>query len=208
MTKLDSCTVLIAEDQALVRQGVVALIEDDVGQIIECADGLEAIEILKAEKIDLALIDIGLPNRTGLDVLAETRSREIGTKIIILTGDTNSYTPSAIFEAGADGFLYKTADAENFVDVIYDVANGRSQSLEGDQAGKDALSVAELREKLTARELQIIKLIVEGSSNKQVAEVLFISEHTVRKHREHINQKLDVHSPASLAAFAIKAALV
>jgi len=208
MSQLDSYTILIAEDQALVRQGVVALIEDDVGQIIECADGLEAIEILKAEKIDLALIDIGLPNRTGLDVLAETRSREIGTKIIILTGDTNSYTPSAIFEAGADGFLYKTADAENFVDVIHDVANGRSQSLDGDLAGKDALSVAELREKLTARELQIIKLIVEGSSNKQVAEVLFISEHTVRKHREHINQKLDVHSPASLAAFAIKAALV
>ena len=208
MTGLSNLRVLIAEDQALVRQGIVALIQDDVEEIIECCDGGEALQMLKKEQVDLALIDIGLPGRTGLDILAEARKRNLPVKIIILTGDTHSYSPATIYEAGADAFLYKTADAQNFIDVIHAVANGRPVPDDRDGDGSNALSVAELRDKLTPRELQIVKLIVEGSSNKKVAEALFISEHTVRKHREHINLKLEVHSLASLAAFAIKASLV
>lgn len=208
MTDMSQFRVLIAEDQALVRQGMVALLEDEIGEIVQCGDGNAALAILKQEKIDLALIDIGLPGRTGMDILAEVRGRDIPVKIIILTGDTYSYSPASVYEAGADGFLYKTADADNFIEVFQAVANGRAIPEDRHADGQNAQSVAELRDKLTARELQIIKLIVEGSSNKAVAETLFISEHTVRKHREHINLKLDVHSPASLAAFAIKAALV
>lgn len=208
MTGLSGLRVLIAEDQSLVRQGIVALIEDDVDNVIECSDGSEALEILKRGDIDLALLDIGLPGRTGLDILTETRNRQLPVKIVILTGDTHSYSPAMIYKAGADGFLYKTADADNFKDVVQAVAAGRSVPEGKHLDGENAASIAQLRDTLTARELQIVKLIVEGSSNRKVAESLFISEHTVRKHREHINQKLDVHSPASLAAFAIKASLV
>lgn len=205
---LRKLSVLIAEDEALVRQGIVALIDDEVGDITECSDGEDAAELLKNGKFDLALLDIGLPRRTGIDILTEVRRRQIETKVIILTGDTNSYAPTAIYEAGADAFLYKTAEADNFLEVFHAVANGRSVLNKSPDEGSNAKSVAELRDRLTPRELQIVKLIVEGSSNREVASSLFISEHTVRKHREHINQKLDVHSPASLAAFAIKASLV
>ncbi|MEP2990295.1 MAG: response regulator transcription factor [Parasphingorhabdus sp.] len=206
---MNNISVLIAEDEALVRQGILALIEDEVGDITECSDGDEALQLLKQKPFDIALLDIGLPRRTGIDILTEVRQRDIDIKVIILTGDTNSYAPTAIYEAGADAFLYKTAEADNFLEVFSAVANGRNlASQQSPEEGCNAGSVAELREKLTPRELQIIKLIVEGCSNREVAGSLFISEHTVRKHREHINQKLDVHSPASLAAFAIKASLV
>ena len=206
---MSKISVLIAEDEALVRQGILALIEDEVGDITECSDGDEALQLLKQKPFDIALLDIGLPRRTGIDILSEVRKRNIDVKVIILTGDTNNYAPATIYEAGADAFLYKTTDANNFLEVFNAVANGRNlKSQRLPQEGCNAGSVAELRETLTPRELQIIKLIFEGSSNREVAGSLFISEHTVRKHREHINQKLDVHSPASLAAFAIKASLV
>ncbi|GAB5488857.1 MAG: response regulator transcription factor [Parasphingorhabdus sp.] len=205
---MSNISVLIAEDEALVRQGILALIEDEVSEITECSDGDEAMQWLKQKPFDIALIDIGLPRRTGLDILSEVRRRDLDLKVIILTGDTNSYAPATIYEAGADAFLYKTADADNFLEVFNAVANGRKMASLIPEEGENAKSVAELRAQLTPRELQIIKLVVEGSSNREVAGSLFISEHTVRKHREHINQKLDVHSPASLATFAIKASLV
>ncbi len=205
---MNSLSILIAEDEALVRQGILALIEDQVNQVTECSDGDEALQLLKQNSYDIALIDIGLPRRTGIDILTEIRQRAMDLKVIILTGDTNSYTPASIYAAGADAFLYKTAEADNFLEVFNAVANGRKVVSARAEEGENAKSVAQLREQLTPRELQIIKLVVEGSSNREVAESLFISEHTVRKHREHINQKLDVHSPASLATFAIKASLV
>lgn len=205
---LKSMRILIAEDETLVRQGIAALLEMDVGEVVQVGDGEQAINALKSEKFDIALIDIGLPKRTGLDVLAEVRMREIPVKIIILTGDTDTHSPSRIRENGADGFLYKTVDAEKFLEIFTNVAKGTTQVKSSNLDGKNARSVAEIRDSLTPRELQIVKLIAEGASNKETASALFISEHTVRKHREHINRKLDIKSPTALASFAIKAGLV
>ena len=200
--------VLIAEDEALVRQGIVALIEAEVDEIVEVSDGEQALQLLKSEPFDLALIDIGLPLRTGLDVMTEIRHREIPLKIIILTGDTQMYSPRDIYQAGADAFVYKTVDAESFLEIFIAVLEGKDLPDFETSEGENANSIAEIRDSLTTRELQIVKLVVEGSSNKKTAENLFISEHTVRKHREHINRKLEAKSPAALAAFAIKAGLV
>lgn len=206
--------ILIAEDESLVRQGIVAILKPDVGEIVEASNGEEALKLLKAEKFDIALLDIGLPVRTGLDVMAELKQRNVDVKIIILTGETNIYAPDEIFAAGADDFIYKTADAEDFLNRFKKVALGiaASNASHGDfgntQANKTEQSVAQLRSGLTARELQIVKILVEGANNKEAAKALFISEHTVRKHREHINRKLNIKSPTALAAFAIKANLV
>lgn len=200
--------MLIAEDEALVRQGIAALIEPEVDEIVEAKNGEEALYLLKNQRFDLALIDIGLPLRTGLDVLEEVRKRGIDVKIIILTGNTYHYSPKQIFEMGADAFLYKTVDAEQFLDTILAVISGEAISESRQDEGGLSESIAQIREALTSRELQIVKLIVEGSNNRQVSELLFISEHTVRKHRENINKKLKLKSPTALAAFAIKAGLV
>lgn len=199
--------ILVAEDQALVRQGICALVSEISDQIVEVADGELALHTLKQGDIDLALIDIGLPVRTGLDVLHEVRTRSLETKVLMLTGDTQLYSPKQVYAAGADGFLYKTADASHFLDVCHAVLAGEEpvNSNTKEYAGEE---VAELRDLLTQREQQVVKLIVEGRSNKAAADLLFISEHTVRKHREHINQKLAIRSPLALARFAIQAGLV
>lgn len=208
MTDLKKMRILIAEDQALVRQGMSALLSDYVGAVVEVADGASALHALKTETFDVALLDIGLPNRTGLDVMRDIRSRENSLKIIILTGDTNSYSPHEILAAGANGFLYKTANAAQFLDTFKSIALGHKPPSPDMNDGESVSEVARLRESLTSREIQIVKLIVEGNSNKSIAQILFISEHTVRKHREHINSKLNIRSPMAMANFAIKAALV
>jgi DNA-binding NarL/FixJ family response regulator len=208
MPELKTMRVLIAEDHALVRQGMAALLSMDVGEVVEACDGEEALSLLKDGAFDLALIDIGLPRRTGLDVLREARRREWPLKVIILTGDTDHYSPADVYAAGADGFLYKTADADHFMAIVLAVAKGQRLPAQQDQDGEQAQSVAQMRDSLTARELQIIKLVTEGGSNKQAADILCISEHTIRKHREHINKKLVISSPTALAAFAIKAGLI
>lgn len=190
------------------RQGVAALIDSEVDEVVEASDGEAALHLLKTQQFDVALIDIGLPLRTGLDVMNEVRKRDIDVKIIILTGDTHTYSPHDIAMSGADAFLYKTVDAQKFLDVFMAVIQGRDLSDLPLPDGDNVKSIAQLRDSLTARELQIVKIVVEGASNKQVSETLFISEHTVRKHREHINRKLSIKSPTALAAFAIKAGLV
>ncbi len=208
MAGLENLRILIAEDHALVRQGIAALIALEAGEVVEAEDGERALHLLKTEAFDIALIDIGLPGLTGLDVMAEIRSRQIPVKIIILTGDTDNHSPTAIYAAGADAFLYKTADADGFVDVLIAVSKGNPAKIKDELEGMNAGAIAALRETLTPRQLQIVKLVVEGASTKTAAESLFISEHTVRKHREHINAKLKINAPAALAAFAIKAGLV
>lgn len=199
---------MIAEDQALVRQGMAALIATEVGEVIEAGDGEEALDLLLSGKFDLALIDIGLPRLTGMDVLCEIRRRKLPVKVIILTGDTDRYSPKAICEAGADGFLYKTADVDHFMETFIAVINETTLPPGNVQDGENAQSVAQIRDNLTARELQVTKLVAEGQSNKHVASFLCISEHTVRKHRENINRKLNISSPTALAAFAIKVGLI
>jgi len=210
LLELDNLRILIAEDQALVRQGISALLSEIAIDIIEVGDGEQASQAIKSAEFDLVLLDIGLPLRTGLDVLREVRQSRSGPKIIMLTGDTDRYSPKEIYAAGADGFLYKTSDASHFLETCVAVAAGEvNDGADFDTHESDsAHRRAHLKDQLSSRELQIVKLIVEGKSNKGAAEVLFISEHTVRKHRENINQKLSINSPLALASFAIKVGLV
>ncbi len=208
MLAMKKMRILIAEDHVLVRQGMRALLEREVREVVEVGDGAKALSLLKEQAFDLALLDIGLPLRTGLDVLFEVRKRKLPVKIILLTGDMDTYSPDEMYGAGADGFVYKTADADHFMAMFYAVSKEQKLPEMQNIEGGNARLVAQMRATLTARELQIAKLIAEGQSNKEAALVLGISEHTVRKHREHINRKLDISSPTAFAAFALKAGLI
>ncbi|VAV89583.1 hypothetical protein MNBD_ALPHA06-2036 [hydrothermal vent metagenome] len=208
MSNQRSIRILLADDEALVRQGMAALLATEFDKVVEAADGEQALSCLKQQTFDLALLDIHLPRRTGLDVLQEIQARGLPLKVIILTGDTDSWSPQDIYAAGADAFLYKTADAEHFLETVLAVASDQTLPDMELADGANAGSIARLREQLTARELQVVKLAAEGLANKQMANVLGISDHTVRKHREHINRKLGFTSPTALAAFAIKAGLI
>ncbi len=207
MGELENYNILIAEDHALVRQGLAALLELEGAAVTQAGDGETAMFLLKSQSFDLVVLDIGLPRRTGIDVMREARARQLSHKIIILTGDTDTHSPDAMLEAGADGFVYKTANADEFLNTVMTVMKGALPTGQVLTNGAQAESVAQLRERLTPRELQIVKLICEGSGNKDAAQALSISEHTVRKHREHINKKLNINTPLALAAFAVKAGL-
>lgn len=208
MHNLNNMRMLIAEDHALVRQGIVALMAGTFGECTEVENGVQAAKLLKTRRYDIALLDIGLPRRSGVDVLTDIRKREIPVKIIIMTGNTDAYSPQQIYKKGADGFVYKTSDAARFMDTVVSVAKGVDVYDREMREGNSAAAIAITKDLLTNRELQIVKLVVEGHTNKIIAKNLFISEHTVRKHREHINQKLSIRSPVALASFAIKSGLV
>jgi len=203
-----SIRVLIADDEALVRQGLSALIQLEGCEVTQTSDGERALALLQEGDFDIALIDIGLPKRSGLDVLNEVLARKLAVRIIILTGDTTRHSPKKVYQAGAAGFLYKTADAEQLLEMFTAVRDGETVEQMLPPSGEQSQSVAEQLELLTQRECQIVKLVVEGSSNKMAAQVLSLSEHTVRKHREHINSKLKLKTPAALALFAIRCGLV
>ncbi|MEO0367173.1 MAG: response regulator transcription factor [Pseudomonadota bacterium] len=199
--------ILIAEDQALVRQGFVALLESQDYQVVEVDNGVDALRQGKTGEFDLILLDIGLPKRTGIDVLRELKKSATCSPVVVLTGDSERYAPRDIYLAGADAFLFKTTDANHFLDICQQVLAGK-QFNDSDDEEISETSIAQLSQTLSERELQIVKMVVEGSSNREIGESLFISEHTVRKHREHVNKKLMLKTPVALASFAIKAGLV
>ncbi len=209
MGQLEHAHILIAEDHTLVRQGFVSLLSGRVRSIREASNGKEALELLQNESFDMALIDIGLPELSGLSVLKKVRKDDLRTKIVILTGDTMSHAPADIYAAGADAFVYKTTETQHLISVLADVLDGITPQAETAEINDGADSqLSALYESLTSREKQVLKTLVEGLTNQEIADQLFISQHTVRKHRENINKKLNMKSPAALARFAISFGLV
>ncbi|MEM8501014.1 MAG: response regulator transcription factor [Pseudomonadota bacterium] len=209
MGQLKNASILIAEDHTLVRQGFVSLLSSRVRSITEASDGKEALQLLQNEVFDIALLDIGLPELSGLSVLNELRKNDLRTKVILLTGDTITHAPADIYDQGADAFVYKTTETQHLIDVLSDVADGNTPRMEtAARKSSAAPCFSELHESLTSREKQVLKMLVEGSTNQVIADKLFISQHTVRKHRENINKKLNMKSPAALARFAISCGLV
>lgn len=209
MGQLEHAHILIAEDHTLVRQGFVSLLSGRVRSIREASNGKDALELLQNESFDMALIDIGLPELSGLSVLKKVRKDDLRTKIVILTGDTMSHAPADIYAAGADAFVYKTTETQHLISVLADVLDGITPQVETAEISNGADSqLSALYESLTSREKQILKTLVEGLTNQEIADQLFISQHTVRKHRENINKKLNMKSPAALARFAISCGLV
>ena len=144
--------VLIAEDHALVRQGMRVLLETEGYDVAEVEDGAEAFKHIRNGGVDLALLDIGLPVRSGVDVLQEVRRRELPTRVIVMTGDTDHYSPADLYAMGADAFVYKTADADHLMDTIAAVFAGRVLP----QQNSDSPSAAAvLREQLTDRVVSV-----------------------------------------------------
>ncbi|MFK7733188.1 MAG: response regulator [Pseudomonadales bacterium] len=209
MGQLKDTSILIAEDHTLVRQGFVSLLSDRVCTIREASNGRQALELLHNEIFDMALIDIGLPDISGLSVLQELREHNLCVKVVLMTGDTMTHAPSDIYAAGADAFVYKTTETQHLIDVLTDVVEGISPRKEPDPViHRTDSKLAELHDSLTSRERQVLKMLVEGLTNQEIADKLYISQHTVRKHRENVNKKLNMKSPAALARFAISCGLI
>ncbi|MGO8955982.1 MAG: response regulator [Streptosporangiaceae bacterium] len=204
----NSITVLIADDHPVVRQGLAVLLEvqDDITLVGQAADGAEAVSLAVTHDPDVLLLDLKLPLLDGLGVLAELRSRGMRTRTLVLTSAAGPAGPSAALQAGAAGFLYKDVDPDALVRAIRSVHDGHTvlapaaASLVAAQPATGARGVAAL----TTREREVLMLLAEGRSNREIARLLSVSEKTVKTHVSSVLAKLGVADRTQAALLAVR----
>jgi DNA-binding NarL/FixJ family response regulator len=205
--------VLIADDHGIVRSGLRMLIErqGDMSVVAEADDGVDALEQTQAERPDVAVLDVSMPRMTGLQAAREIRAHSPDTRVLLLSmHDDERYFFEGL-EAGAAGYVLKRAADTDLIDALRTVAAGRT-FLSGDaqellmrewQEGR-----AEPEDPLTPRELEVVKLIAEAYTNRQIAETLKLSEKTVESHRANVLSKLGMRDRVELVRYAIRRGLV
>ena len=207
--------VLLIDDHALVRAGIRALISmiEGVEVVGEAGDGDEALRLVEKLHPDLVLLDITLPGMNGLTVLSEITARFPDVRVIMLTmHEAREYAIQAL-RGGAAGFIPKSAASAELTQAIDTVMRGKTYvSSETAQDGtlltERAAREQKLLEKLTPRQREILVLIAEGKSMKQIARALDISIKTVESHRAQLTERLGIHDVAGLVRFAIRTGLV
>ncbi len=210
-----SIKILIADDHSMVREGLKQLLEleGDFQVVSEAANGMEALENIKATKPDILLLDVNMPVMNGLEILAKIKQEKIGVKVLILTIHNEvEYLLKAV-EIGCDGYILKDSNSTLLKRAIHAVYNGESYIqpdlipvLNAGLANKTTVN-SKLSE-LTKREIEVLKLISEGLFNKEIAYNLEISERTVKNHVSNIFKKINVSDRTQAAVFAIKNGLV
>ncbi len=210
--------ILIADDHALFREGIKAVLSaySDLQVVGEAADGQEAIEEAKRLQPDIVLMDIAMPGLGGLEATLELKKLFPKLKILVLTQYDNREYLYRFLKAGVSGYVLKRAAGTELVNAIRAVHRGgtflqpeMTPSVVEGFLGKSALAAQEdPYEKLTDREKQVLKLVAEGKTNKDVAEVLAISVKTAMAHRANLMEKLGIHNKAELVRFAIERGIV
>jgi two-component system response regulator NreC len=204
--------IVLADDHALVRQGVRALLERAGFDIAgEACDGQEALTLVAAVQPDIAVIDIGMPLLNGLEAAREIRRASQKTRTILLTRhDEVQYVTQAL-RAGVKGYVLKSQAATDLVQAIQQVGSGKIYlSPNISRAVVEAyLNKSDLPpDPLTPRERQVLQMVGEGNSTKDVARILGISTKTAESHRARLMRKLDIHETASLVRYAIRQGLL
>jgi DNA-binding NarL/FixJ family response regulator len=204
--------VLLADDHAVVRHGLRALLEQEGFQVAgEAADGQEAVRLASTVRPDIAILDISMPLLNGLDAAREIRKSSPGMKVILLTRHDEPQYVTAALRAGVKGYVLKSQAANELVQAIEQVGRGGIYlSPNISRAVVEAyLSKTEPTEDpLTPRERQVLQMVGEGKSTKDVARLLGISTKTAESHRARLMRKLDIHETASLVRYAIRRGLV
>lgn len=212
--------VLVAEDHQMLREGLKAILatRKDIAIVGEAVDGLEAMRKVKRLKPDLMLLDLSMPRMNGLSVLLDAKAYLPGIKILVLTIHQSEAYVMETFEAGADGYCSKNDSRDELLVAIDSVLKGKTylspliagDVLQGFLAKRENKRLGEPSDwdTVTQREKEILKLLAEGFTNRQIAEMLYISVKTVEKHRSNIMAKLDLHNVAHLTTLAIEKGLV
>lgn len=206
--------VLVADDHALMREGIRALLRttEDIEVVGEAANGEEAIRETRRLDPDIVLMDIAMPGLGGLEATLEIRKENARVKILVLTQYPDREYVARFLKAGVSGYILKKAAGAELASAIRAAHRGglvldpeiaRDVVLEPGRPSETAETV-DPYETLTDREKQVLKLVAEGASNKEVAEALGISVKTAMSHREHLMEKLSVHSRTELVKFALK----
>jgi DNA-binding NarL/FixJ family response regulator len=210
--------ILIADDHVLVREGIRALLSlsDDLEVVGEASDGQEAIAATRRLDPDVVLMDINMPGLGGLEATLAIRHENQRAKILVLTQYDDREYVSRFLKSGASGYILKRAAGAELTSAVRAVHRG---GLVVDPALARSLltptaepvvagSGGERYASLTDREKQVLKLVAEGNSNKEVAQVLGISVKTAMSHRERVMSKLDIHNRTELVKFALREGVI
>lgn len=207
--------VVVADDHSLFRDGITSLLEAAGYQVVDqVGDGELAIEAVRNLHPDLVLLDITMPNKNGLETLEVIKSEFPDLKVVMLTVSDDDQDLFSAIQAGANGYLLKDLNSEDFISMLEGLEKGEAalnrKMITRVMNGYQRLAVqsAESHEGLTEREIELLHLMVDGLSNKQIAENLFISENTVKYHIRNILQKLDVQNRTEAVGLAIRKGLL
>lgn len=208
--------ILVADDHALVREGLKRVLDDepDLEVVAEAADGTEAVELGLDERIDLAILDISMPRKTGLQAARELSRRRPELRTLILSMYENEQFLFEALKAGASGYVLKSGADDDIAEACRAAMRGQPflypSAVDAlirdliDRAGKGGAEF----EPLTSREREVLKLIAEGHTSKEIASMLFISIKTVDRHRTNMLEKLGMRDRVDLTRYAIRRGLV
>ena len=210
--------VFIVEDHQLFREGLKSMLvgRDDMEIVGEAEDGLEAVRRIRKVKPGLVLLDLSMPRMGGISVMREIKRDLPDTKILALTIHESDQFVLEAFDAGTDGYCIKDASRQELMVAIDSVLQGKvyispdisNQVLEGYLSGRKTLRKETRWDTVTQREREVLKLLAEGYTNKEIGDFLHISVKTVEKHRANLIGKLDLHNVAQLTAYAIEKGIV
>jgi DNA-binding NarL/FixJ family response regulator len=208
--------ILIADDHNLVRAGIVALLKsiDGVSVIAQAGDGREALEMTLSERPDIALLDIAMPKLNGMEVAARISKESPQVRVLMLSTYVNEEYVLQALRAGAVGYLVKGADTPELELALKALMRGESylspaisKHLITDYAKRIGGEAGSL-ELLTPRQREVLQLIAEGHSTKEIAHQLKISIKTVETHRSVLMERLDIHDLAGLVRYAVRVGMV
>lgn len=213
--------VVLADDHVFVRDGIKSLLENEANIEVagEATDGLEALKMVETTKPDLLILDIRMPNMTGIEVVEKLRSQNNLVKIVMLSmHESEEYVLKSI-KAGADGYLLKGSSKEEFLKALHTISNGGKYfsgdissiligQLNNSTSVQEPKQMADEEQLITKREREILKLLLSGKGNKEIAEALEISKRTAEVHRFNLMKKLKVKNLMELSNKANEYSLI
>jgi len=204
--------IVLADDHNLVRAGLRALLEElpDVQIVAESSDGREALAAIAEHRPDIAFLDISMPGLNGLDAAARIAQESHGTKVVILSMHASERYVAQALAAGVAGYVLKNAFADELPVLLRSVMRGEtylSSSISKQVIESLRAHTAQV-DPLTARQREILQLLAEGKSTKEIAHLLGLSAKTVETHRAQIMERLDIHDVPGLVRYAIRIGLI
>jgi two-component system response regulator NreC len=210
--------VLLVDDHTVVRQGLRKILEsdDEIEIVGEAGDGRSAVDMVQRMRPHVVVMDVALPELNGIEATRQITKRVEGAKVLVLTMHSDDVYVRQSLKAGARGYLLKDSEDLDLIKAVKAVGQGGSffspsvskvllAGYLGDPTGKEVEDNLAL---LTDREREVLQLIAEGKTNKEVANLLNVSINTVETHRKHVMEKLDLHNTAELVRFAVRKKIV
>jgi two-component system response regulator NreC len=210
--------IILADDHAVIRRGLRLILEQrsDFKVLGEASDGREVVAMAESLKPDVAVLDIAMPNLNGIEAARQINAKQLGVAIVVLSMHADEGYVLRALKAGARGYLLKESPESDFIQAIRSVSEGKSffSPVVSRMLVEDYIrqlqdkEIEDSYELLTGREREILQLIAEGKSNKDVANMLNLSLYTVETHRSNILEKLNIHNVPELILYAVRKGVI